>query len=281
VGSGPSALDVDWHGVCRAAVSGIADVLAAHPTTAERAVETGRGEGGDQAIVIDRAAEEVVFEQLEELHRGGYRFAAVSEERGAVDFGDDSVVVVIDPIDGSMNAKRGLSHHAVSIAVADGQTMGDVAFGYVYDFGVREEWSAKRGEGAQLNGKRIVTPPLERRDAQGRLELVGIESADPRWVAASAEGLKATCHRLRAIGSIALSLCQVAATRLDGMVTLWKCRAVDAAAAQLVVRESGGHVAFTAYDDPLGAPLDLAPHSPVVAARTEQAVVELARVPTG
>jgi myo-inositol-1(or 4)-monophosphatase len=246
----------------------------------ERAVETGRGEGGDQAIVIDRAAEDRIFEQLEKLHGDGYRFAAVSEERGTVDFGDDSVVVVIDPIDGSMNAKRGLSHHAVSIAVASGHTMGDVEFGYVYDFGVREEWSARRGEGAQLNGLRITDPPSERRDKQGRLELVGIESADPRWVAASAAGLEKTTHRLRAIGSIALSLCQVATTRLDGMVTLWKCRAVDAAAAQLVVRESGGVVAFTAFEDPLGAPLDLAPHSPVVAARTEQALAELARVPT-
>ena len=280
MGSGPSALDVDWHGLCRAAVSGISDVLAAHPTTRERAVETGRGEGGDQAIVIDRAAEDVVFALLEDLHRQGHRFAAVSEERGAVDFGDDGVLVVIDPVDGSMNAKRGLSHHAVSIAVADGSTMGDVAFGYVYDFGVREEWSARRGGGAQLNGVPIVDPPAERRDAQGRLELVGIESADPRWVAASAEGLKATTHRLRAIGSIALSLCQVATTRLDGMVTLWKCRAVDAAAAQLIVRESGGLVAFTAFDDPLGAPLDLLPHSAVVAARTEEALMQLATVPT-
>jgi myo-inositol-1(or 4)-monophosphatase len=280
VGSGPSALDVDWHGLCRAAVSGISDVLAEHPTTLERAVETGRGEGGDEAIVIDRAAEDVVFELLEEQHRAGHRFRAVSEERGEVDFGDDSVVVVIDPLDGSMNAKRGLSHHAVSIAVADGSTMGDVAFGYVYDFGVREEWSAKRGAGAQLNGIRIVDAPNERRDKQGRLELVGIESADPRWVEASAAQLKAATHRLRAIGSIALSLCQVATTRLDGMVTLWKCRAVDAAAAQLIVRESGGHVAFTAFEDPLGAPLDLAPHSPVVAARTEEALAELARVPT-
>ena len=85
--------------------------------------------------------------------------------------------------------------------------------------------------------------------------------------------------RLRAIGSIAVSMCQVAATRVDGMATLWNCRAVDAAAAQLIVRESGGRVAFTAMDDPLGAPLDLEPHSPVVAARTERGLEELARIP--
>jgi myo-inositol-1(or 4)-monophosphatase len=280
VGSPPSALDADWPGLCREVVSGVRQVLTDHPTTLERAVETGRGEGGDEAIVIDRAAEDLVFARLEDLHRDGFRFRAISEERGEVDFGDEQVRVVIDPLDGSMNAKRGLSHHAVSIAVADGPTMADVVFGFVYDFGPDEEWSAWRGRGARLNGTLVDAAPGERRDAKGRLELVGIESADPHWVAASAEGLLGVAHRLRAIGSIALSICQVATTRLDGMVTLWKCRAVDAAAAQLVVRESGGHVAFTAFEDPLAAPLDLAPRSPVVAARTPEAVAELATVPS-
>jgi myo-inositol-1(or 4)-monophosphatase len=69
-------------------------------------------------------------------------------------------------------------------------------------------------------------------------------------------------------------------TRVDGMATLWKCRAVDAAAAQLIVRESGGHVAFTEMDEPLSAPLDLIPHSPVVAARRPETVVELATLPS-
>ena len=63
------------------------------------------------------------------------------------------------------------------------------------------------------------------------------------------------------------------------MASLWNCRAVDAAAGQLVVRESGGVVAFPACDDPLAAPLDLQPRSPVVAARTESALAELATLP--
>jgi myo-inositol-1(or 4)-monophosphatase len=63
------------------------------------------------------------------------------------------------------------------------------------------------------------------------------------------------------------------------MLTLKGCRAVDAAAAQLIVREAGGLVAFTKFADPLAAPLDLLPHSPVVAARTEAALQELAGVP--
>jgi myo-inositol-1(or 4)-monophosphatase len=71
----------------------------------------------------------------------------------------------------------------------------------------------------------------------------------------------------------------VAETRVDGMATLWKSRAVDCAAAQLIVRESGGLVRFPGMDDPLGAPLDLEPRAPVVAARTEAALEELAALP--
>jgi myo-inositol-1(or 4)-monophosphatase len=270
----------DWLGACRSAALGLRDVLAEHPTSRERVIETGeRGEGGDKTLVIDAAAEDAVFGQLDRLYADGARFTAVSEERGYVDYGDADVLVVIDPIDGSMNAKRGLTHHALSIAVADGPTMADVAFGYVFDLGPGEEWRATRGLGAFLNDQPLSSPQPERRKSDGRLELVAIESADPRWLAASSDALVRVTGRVRVIGSIAVSLCQVAATRVDGMSTLWNCRAVDAAAAQLVVRESGGLVAFTAMDEPLSAPLDLEPRSPVVAARTDLALAQLATLP--
>ncbi|HEX8103487.1 MAG TPA: inositol monophosphatase family protein [Solirubrobacteraceae bacterium] len=274
------ALGADWLGASRRATQALRQILADAPTTEERVRETGtQGEGGDRTLIIDEAAEDAVFAELEALAGAGVRFSAVSEERGAVDFGDPGVRVIIDPIDGSLNAKRGLPHHSLSIAVADGPTAADVFFGYVYDFGPGEEWVARRGEGAQLDGVPLSTEPGERREHDGRLEVIGIESADPRWVAEAAEALTEVGYRLRALGTIAVTLCQVAAARLDGMATLKGCRAVDAAAAQLIVREAGGLVAFTAFDDPLSAPLDLEPHSPLVAARTERGLAEMARVP--
>src|SRR3954453_7814151 len=273
-------LDHGWLGAFRQEVQGLREVLQDHPTSRERVIETGeRGGGGHRTLVIDAEAEDAVFAQLERLHAEGAQFTAVSEERGMVDYGDPDVLVVIDPIDGSMNAKRGLTHHALSVAVADGPTMADVVFGYVYDLGPGEEWRAVRGQGAFLNGAPLDHPLPERRRQDGKLELLAIESANPRWLAASSEALLNVTGRVRAMGSIAISLCQVAATRVDGMATLWNCRAVDAAAAQLVVRESGGRVAFTAMEDPLGAPLDLEPRSPVVAARTDAALAELVTVP--
>jgi myo-inositol-1(or 4)-monophosphatase len=269
----------DWLGAARRAASGIRHLLAERPTIAERVRETGTtGEGGDRTLLIDEAAEAIILAQLGSLHEQGANFTAVSEERGTVDFGGGDTLVVIDPIDGSLNAKRGLPHHAVSIAVAEGPTMADVVFGFVQDFGPDEEWVAWRGHGARLNGMPLDGTLGERR-VGGRLEVIGVESADPRWVVASADTLAEVAHRIRAIGTMASAICQVAGARFDGMVSLRNCRAVDAAAAQLIAREAGAHVAFIAYDDPLAAPLDLEPHSPVVAARTASGLAELARVP--
>ena len=270
---------MDWLGACRRATDELREILKRYPTSQDRVEETGNtGEGGDQTLVIDDLAEEAVFTELERLHDGGARFTALSEERGLVDFGSDDTLVVIDPIDGSMNAKRGLTHHALSIAVAQGQTMEDVVFGFVQDLGPEEEWVATRGGGVTINGRPLPTPPPERRDSRDRLELVAIESADPRHIARTVDRLDERVHRIRAIGSIAISLSQVALTRVDGMLTLWKTRAVDAAAAQLIVRESGGHVAFPGCETLLGCPLDLEPHAPVIGARTERALLELAEV---
>jgi myo-inositol-1(or 4)-monophosphatase len=88
----------------------------------------------------------------------------------------------------------------------------------------------------------------------------------------------ASTYRVRVLGSMALALCQVAAARVDGMLTLRKTRSVDVAAASLIVREGGGHVCFPGLDDPLGAPLDLEPHAPIVAARSEATLAELADI---
>jgi myo-inositol-1(or 4)-monophosphatase len=269
MGSTRTALEADWLGVCRRAAKGLAEMLSAAPTTEERAAETGtRGSGGDRTLVIDRGAESLVLSELDGLRDEGFRFTALSEERGEIDYGDPGVKVIIDPIDGSLNAKRGIPHHALSVAVASGSTMADVEFAFVHDFGPGEEWWARRGEGAELNGVALDPELSERRGPDGRIEVLGIESADPRWVAASIEPLIAMTYRLRALGTIAATLCQVAAARFDGMISLRRARGVDSAAAQLIVREAGGFVSFPSCPEPLAAPLDTAASSPVVAART-------------
>jgi myo-inositol-1(or 4)-monophosphatase len=275
-----SALDADWLGVCRRATAGLERMFAKVPTTEERALETGtRGSGGDRTLEIDHDAEQLVLDELDGLREEGYRFLAVSEERGEIDYGNGDVRVIIDPIDGSLNAKRGISNYALSIAVADGETMADVVFAFVHDFGPSEEWWAWRGQGAWLDGARLDATLPERRGRDGRLEVLGIESADPRWIKSSIDALVDSAYRLRALGTIAASLCQVAAARFDGMVSLRRSRGIDAAAGQLIVREAGGLVSFPWCDEPLGAPLTPDPTSPVIAARSAETLRELERIP--
>jgi len=265
----------DWPAICRRIVAAQRQVLAEATSSAERTVYEGVGEGGDRTLVIDRRCEDVVFAELERLAADGASFVAVSEERGEVAFGDGGADrVVIDPIDGSLNARRTLPSFAVSIAVASGPSMADVELGFVHDFGAGEEFLARRGAGAELNGKPIrVAPEGE------RLEVVGIESAEPEWSLPALEVLAGKVYRLRVVGAIAISAAYVGAGRFDAMLSLRSCRSVDAAAAQLVVREAGGAVAFG--DGGLSAaPLDLEARYPIAAASGERglATVRLAQL---
>jgi myo-inositol-1(or 4)-monophosphatase len=272
----PRASEADWLAFSRRAADAGRAALKRFPLTTQRARKLGRGEGGDMTLAIDGAAEDVVFAELDKL---GVGLCAISEERGLVEIaGGGPIRVVIDPIDGSLNAKRRLPFYSLSIAVADGQDMASVMFGYVANFPTGEEWWASRGEGAFLDGER-----LEPAEPGTPLEILGVESAHPRLVAAGADAIAQTqAYRLRMIGSIALSLCFVASARFDGMLCLRPARSVDAAAGQLIVREAGGAVAFpdAGGPGPLGAGLDLEMRSRVVAGATEEILDGLLAVGT-
>src|SRR3954467_11582955 len=125
-------LSADWPAICRRIVAAQRPIFERARTSEERTVYEGVGEGGDRTLAIDRECEDVVFAELDQLAAEGASFVAVSEERGEVSFGSGGGRrVVIDPIDGSMNARRTIPSFAVSIAVASGPSMADVEFGLV------------------------------------------------------------------------------------------------------------------------------------------------------
>lgn len=265
-------LSADWTAICRRIVAAQKEVFARTPRIAERTAYEGMGEGGDRTLVIDRECEDAVFAELQDLAEAGASFVAVSEERGEVAFGDGGPArVVIDPIDGSLNARRTVPSHSLSLAVASGPTMADVEFGYVYDFGGGEEFAATRGAGATLDGEEIEV------GADGeQLELLGIEAARPEHALPALEALTGRVYRMRVVGSIAIAAAYIGAGRFDGMLSLRPCRSVDAAAAQLIVREAGGAVAFG--DLPLeGADLGLEARYPILAASGQQGLTTVRR----
>jgi myo-inositol-1(or 4)-monophosphatase len=262
-----------WLEVCRAAVADIRGLLDELPTRGEREPVLATGVGGDETTAIDDAAERAVVARLEQLHQDGQEFLLVSEELGERAFGSSQTRVVVDPIDGSVNAKRGLRHFCLSVAVSDGPAMGDVIFGYLYDFGSGEEWTATKDGGAQLDGK-----PLGEVRPKAKVELLILEGTLSTSVADKAEALAGYAQRFRIMGSLALSLCQLAAGRVDAVCSLRDARAVDIAAAQLLVRECGIPIAFADAGPWDVVPLDTVPRSLVVAAPTEALRDRLAEI---
>jgi myo-inositol-1(or 4)-monophosphatase len=259
-----------WLSACRAAVEDVRALLVELPTREEREPVLRQGEGGDDTTAIDAGAEERVLARLREITEPG--FTVVSEEAGVLDMnGGGTVRVVVDPIDGSVNAKRGIPFFSVSVAVADGPTMGDVFFGYVYDFGANEEWTAVRGEGAFLNGER-----LGRIKPKDTIEILSFEATLTSLIAEKAPAVVGIAKRLRIMGSLALSLCHLAAGRVDAVCSLKEARAVDIAAGQLLVREAGIPIGLAGGPDFLDAPLDLEGRSRVVSAGTPELCEQLA-----
>jgi myo-inositol-1(or 4)-monophosphatase len=156
------------------------------------------------------------------------------------------------------------------VAVAEGETMDDVVFAYVYDFGSHEEWTAERNGGARLNGEHLgeLRPKEE-------IEILSFEATLTSSVAEKAAQMVGVAYRLRIMGSLALSLCHLAAGRVDAVCSLKAARAVDIAAAQLLVRERGIAIELPEAPPFGSAPLDTEGRSRVVAAATPELCSQL------
>ena len=177
----------------------------------------------------------------------------MSEESG-VHRGDRDVVVVLDPVDGSTNASRGLPWYATSMCAVDG---GGAWAALVVDQANGLRFEATRGGGARVDGAPLV--------ASGCTEMqeavVGLSGYPPHWF-----GWK----QFRALGAIALDLCAVAGGRLDAYVDCspsahgpW-----DYLGGLLVCQEAGALV-VDAYDRELVTTDHSAGRTPVAAATPE------------
>lgn len=177
----------------------------------------------------------MVFAQLEALARSGERFSVLSEEAGLRSFGAELPLVLVDPVDGSLNAKQGVPFFGVMLAVLDGPAIDDTVAGYVLNLNNGEAWSAIRGEGAWRDGHPLEVIP--RQDAK-RIQIVGLEST-PRAVSA-ARPLIERANKIRILGSMALSIAHTAAGGFDVFCAPFPVRVFDMAASLLILAETGG-----------------------------------------
>ncbi len=237
-------------------------------------LELGQGAGGDRTLEIDRACEAAMIAVLEAEAPGPYRL--IAEESGMSGPDDAPWTVVVDPLDGSLNAKRGLEPFCVSIAVADGPRLNDVRVAYIEDYLRPRSFAAMKGHGLftmasaqgglSRTGDRSLAPlRLDgSRFTDASVELVLLEAGRPdrhsfRYEDLGQLGVEGRSRdmRVRQIGSLALSLCHVAVGVGDVLVAAVRSRAVDIAAGLLVLGEAGGGAVVLGGGDVLRQPLDL------------------------
>jgi myo-inositol-1(or 4)-monophosphatase len=193
----------------------------------------------DYVSEVDIAAEQEIIYHLQKAYPD---HAILGEETGLTGSEDADYCWIIDPLDGTTNYTRGIPHYAVSIACT---YKGKLEHAVIVDPVRREEFTASRGRGASLNGRRLRVS--KRKSLEGALLGTGIpfkghcdDKLEP--YAKSVEVLAGQCAGIRRAGAASLDLAYVAAGRLDAFWEIGLAK-WDIAAGALLVKEAGGLVA--------------------------------------
>lgn len=189
----------------------------------------------DLVTMVDQLAEEEVINTI----RKAYPEHSILAEESGFHPGEDTTWI-IDPLDGTMNYVHGYPQFAVSIGI---KCRGQIEHGVIYDPLSQDLYTASRGSGAQLNGRRMRVS--KRTSLEGSLigasfpyhERQGLLDQEFKIF----KDIYAICADIRRTGSAALNLAYVAAGRLDG---IWETglKEWDIAAGILLVKEAGGYV---------------------------------------
>ena len=188
----------------------------------------------DIVTEMDQRSEQLIVDRITEA-RPDDGFLG---EEGADHAGSSGVTWVIDPIDGTVNYLYEIPAYAVSVAARVGA---EIVAGAVVNPVSGEVWTALRGEGAWLDGRRLelAEPP----ELSMALVATGF-GYDPRRRARQAEVLQTVLPQVRDVrraGAASLDLCALAAGRLDGLYEQG-LKPWDLAAGGLVAAEAGAVV---------------------------------------
>ncbi|MEM0492678.1 MAG: inositol monophosphatase family protein [Candidatus Thermoplasmatota archaeon] len=221
----------------------------------------GIGASGSPTTYIDKIAEDTAIKIIK---KAGNPVNLLSEESGYIDLNSDHTFI-LDPVDGTRNATRGIPFYSVSLAIGR-KRLSDVEYGIVRNIPTGDTYTATRGEGAYLNNKKISVSDMPSKDILSSLTLgKNIDSVTNRL---------SKLYNVRAFGSCSLEMCLVATGSLDFyMAGKEYMRIVDIAASTLIVREAGGIVTNIKGVE-LDMDLNLDDRTSVIAASTRKVVNE-------
>ncbi|MCC7551021.1 MAG: bifunctional fructose-bisphosphatase/inositol-phosphate phosphatase [Methanobacterium sp.] len=199
------------------------------------------GADGTPTTYIDAVAEKKVVEVLEDVERP---LTLISEEIGEIVVGDgpSEAILVVDPLDGTSNAVKNIPVYGISVAVApvppdqkSPLTIQDIQMGMVKNYATNELYTAYKGKGASVNGKKIEP------SSKQNLEQISMGAYVYRMNMGKIETLCKSVRRMRILGAVAIELAYVANGTYDAFVDVKdNLRMVDVAAAKLILEESGG-----------------------------------------
>jgi myo-inositol-1(or 4)-monophosphatase len=204
----------------------------------------GIGASGDKTYPIDKFAEDIILAGLDE---SGESLTIISEEAGVKDIRGGGRRVLIDPIDGSRNAVAGIPFFCTSIAIADGDTIGDMELAYVVNLVNGDEFWAEKGRGAFLNSEKIHAQQDE------GFYLAAYEAQSPLRDIARILPLLSESRKTRCLGATALDLSYLAAGAISVFANPSPSRSFDFAGGWLLIKEAGG-----VFTDMNGDPIESA-----------------------
>jgi myo-inositol-1(or 4)-monophosphatase len=197
-------------------------------------IEVQQKGSNDFVTNVDKNAEAVIRETILKAYPN---HCIVGEELGQHSGSDSDYLWVIDPLDGTTNFIKGIPHFAVSIAL---QVKGRIEQAVIYDPIRGDLFTATRGQGAQLNSKRIRVSPAK--ELSGTVLATGFPFKQKHHLEAYLNAFSALfVHTadMRRAGSAALDLAYVAAGKIDGFFEIG-LKPWDTAAGQLLIKEAGG-----------------------------------------
>ncbi|MEM2850392.1 MAG: inositol monophosphatase family protein [Candidatus Bathyarchaeia archaeon] len=231
-------IQMDWMSVLRNIAFEVRNVTLPFFGAKEARVPVRHGAGGHITEKIDAIAEDMIVRILRQLDEP---CILVSEEAGTKKFGENpDTYIVVDPIDGTTNATRGIPFFATSLAISNVPRLSGVTHGLVMDLFSGATFCAEKGRGATLNGKQIKPSQASRVDEA----VIGVDLSTPGYSSLrSLIPLLARIKYSRHLGANALELCYVAAGISDAFIDIRKkLRVTDVAAAHFILKEAGGVV---------------------------------------